>query len=82
MSNRIIQLGNLREGTTTIKNPSGGRVFSGGVLHRPSWQEITKIPRAEKEEPHGDALLYAQERKVMIWMSLKHYLKNTKAAGP
>lgn len=45
MSNRIIQLGNLREGTTTMKNPSGGRVFSGGgVLHQPSWQEITKIP--------------------------------------
>ena len=32
MSNRIIQLGNLREGTTTMKNPSGGRVFSGGGI--------------------------------------------------
>lgn len=32
MSNQIIQLGNLREGTPTMQNPSSGRVFSGGGI--------------------------------------------------
>ena len=53
MSNRIIQLGNLREGTTTMKNPSGGRVFSGGgycTNHPGKRLQRSKIdPRGERK---------------------------------